>query len=101
VNPLGRATWVAGAPARAVLLGVIRLYRVTLAGWLGGQCRFFPTCSQYAEAVIRTQGAARGGTLAVWRLLRCNPFGKGGIDPVPDRRAGAAHSHRSLAGDPA
>ena len=71
-----------GAPARALLLGAIRLYRATLSGVLGGQCRFYPTCSHYAEDAIRTHGALRGSALAAWRVLRCNPFGRGGLDPV-------------------
>src|SRR5215210_7426238 len=75
--------WVAGAPARWILLGAISLYRITLSGWLGGQCRFSPTCSRYAEEAIRTRGALRGSALAVGRVLRCNPFGQGGMDPVP------------------
>jgi putative membrane protein insertion efficiency factor len=78
-----RAAWFVGAPARALLLGLIRLYRMTLSGWLGGQCRFYPTCSHYAEDAIVTHGALKGSVLATWRVLRCNPFGKGGLDPVP------------------
>jgi uncharacterized protein len=78
--------WRAGAPVRAVLLVAIRLYQVLLSGWLGGQCRFSPTCSHYAELAIREHGAAKGGALALWRLARCNPYGRGGLDPVPRRR---------------
>ena len=78
-----RALWVAGTPARALLLASIRLYRATLSGWLGGQCRFYPSCSHYAEEAIRTHGATKGTALATWRILRCNPFGKGGIEHVP------------------
>ncbi|HUF58593.1 MAG TPA: membrane protein insertion efficiency factor YidD [Actinomycetota bacterium] len=79
--------WRAGAPARLLLLGAISLYRVTLSGWLGGQCRFSPTCSHYAADAIRTHGAARGSLLAARRVLRCNPFGRGGLDPVPLKRS--------------
>jgi uncharacterized protein len=68
-----------------VLLGAIVLYRVTLSGWLGGQCRFLPSCSHYAEEAIRTHGAIRGSYLATRRILRCNPFHPGGFDPVPAR----------------
>ncbi|MDP9118888.1 MAG: membrane protein insertion efficiency factor YidD [Actinomycetota bacterium] len=71
---------------RLVLLGGIALYRLTLSRWLGGQCRFSPTCSRYAEEAIRTHGAARGSLLAAHRVLRCNPFGRGGIDPIPPAR---------------
>jgi putative membrane protein insertion efficiency factor len=80
-----RILWYAGAPARAVLVGTIRLYQLTLSGWLGGQCRFSPTCSRYALDAIRSLGATRGVFLATRRVLRCNPFGRGGIDPVPPR----------------
>lgn len=80
------ASWVAGGPARAALLLLIKVYRVTLSGWLGGQCRFYPSCSHYAEDAIRTRGAVHGAVLATWRVLRCNPFGKGGLDAVPARK---------------
>jgi putative membrane protein insertion efficiency factor len=89
VRRLRRAWWVAGTPVRAALIGCIRLYRATLSGWLGGQCRFYPSCSHYAEDAIRVHGAIRGGVFATWRLLRCNPFGQGGIDPVPPPRYSA------------
>ena len=72
-----------GAPIRALEVGLIRLYRGTLSGWLGGQCRFYPSCSQYAEDAIRERGAVKGSLFAVWRVLRCNPFGSGGVDRVP------------------
>jgi uncharacterized protein len=78
-----RALWIAGAPARAALLGLIWLYRATLSGAFAGQCRFSPGCSRYAAEAIRTRGAAVGTALAVRRVLRCNPFGSGGLDPVP------------------
>ena len=78
--------WRAGAPARATLIAAIHLYRTMLSGWLGGQCRFYPTCSQYAESAIREHGAVRGVALALWRVARCNPYSRGGIDPVPDSR---------------
>lgn len=83
MNRLRRATWALGAPVRVLLVGAIGLYRVTLSGWLGGQCRFSPSCSHYAEEAVRIHGAIRGATLATWRVLRCNPFGKGGPEPVP------------------
>ena len=96
-----RVLWMSGAPARAILLGAIALYRVTLSGWLGGQCRFSPTCSAYAAEAIRTHGAVRGGAMSALRLLRCNPFGRGGLDPVPSRHIGVydgnIHLRRSRA----
>jgi putative membrane protein insertion efficiency factor len=77
--------WRAGAPSRWLLIGLIRAYRLTLSGAFGGQCRFSPTCSVYAEDAIRAHGAIRGVVLSGWRILRCNPFGAGGIDRVPRR----------------
>jgi len=65
-----------------VLIVSIRIYRVTLSGWLGGQCRFYPSCSHYAEEAIAVHGAVRGTAKAMWRVLRCNPFGAGGVDPA-------------------
>lgn len=83
-----RFLWVAGAPARAALIGVIRLYRLTLSAWLGGQCKFYPSCSRYAEEAIRAHGATRGMVLAGWRIVRCGPFTDGGVDHVPARWLG-------------
>ncbi|HEX9123015.1 MAG TPA: membrane protein insertion efficiency factor YidD [Actinomycetota bacterium] len=82
--------WVVGTPARLGLIGLIHVYRLLLSGWLGGQCRFYPSCSHYAEEAIRVHGAVRGSGLAVWRILRCGPFTKGGVDHVPPRRTSDA-----------
>ena len=84
-----RALWVAGTPVRALLIGGIHLYRITLGPSLGGQCRFLPSCSHYAEDAIRLHGAFKGMGLAVWRIVRCGPFTKGGVDHVPPPRRGA------------
>ena len=78
--------WAAGAPARVAVIGLIKLYRVTLSGWLGGQCRFYPSCSAYAEEAVRVHGSVKGSALAIWRLARCGPFTAGGVDHVPPRR---------------
>ena len=86
---LRRWLWVAGAPARVALIGLIRLYRLTLSAWLGGQCKFYPSCSRYGEEAIRAHGAVRGVVLAGWRVVRCGPFTDGGLDPVPPRRTRA------------
>ena len=82
--------WSAGAPARLVLNGLVKAYRATLSGWLGSQCRFYPTCSRYAEDAIRIHGATSGALMAVWRIARCGPFTDGGVDHVPPRRAAVA-----------
>jgi putative membrane protein insertion efficiency factor len=100
---LRRGSWLLGAPARLVLIGLIRLYRAGLSGWLGTQCRFHPSCSHYAEDAIRAVGAIRGSALAAWRVARCGPFGAGGFDPAPvgSRRSGLTYDSaiQRLGGD--
>lgn len=62
---------------------LIRAYQVTLGPFLGGQCRFHPTCSRYAVEAYQTHGPIRGSWLTIRRLVRCHPFSRGGYDPVP------------------
>lgn len=77
-SPLSRAaTWP--------FLALIYAYRITLSPLLGGQCRFHPTCSQYALDAYRDHGPVRGTFLTLRRLARCHPFAKGGFDPAPLR----------------
>jgi uncharacterized protein len=66
-----------------LLILLIRGYQLTLSPFLGGSCRFLPSCSTYAIDAIRTHGAGRGSVLAVRRLSRCHPFARAGFDPVP------------------
>ena len=68
---------------RALLLGLIRLYQLTLSPWLGRQCRYDPTCSNYAAEALARHGVRRGVWLAAKRLGRCHPWGRSGYDPVP------------------
>ncbi|HJP67236.1 MAG TPA: membrane protein insertion efficiency factor YidD [Actinomycetota bacterium] len=82
---LHRALWFAGWPLRFVLIGLIRIYRATVGPFLGGGCRFHPSCSSYAERAIREAGALRGTVLTVWRVARCSPLTKGGVDQPPTR----------------
>lgn len=65
------------------LLLLVQLYRYTLSPWLGPNCRFEPTCSEYALAALRQHGAFRGTWLAARRIGRCHPWGGAGYDPVP------------------
>ena len=65
-----------------LLILPVRLYQATLSPFLGGQCRFVPTCSEYFIQVVRAKGALRGAFLGLWRILRCHPFSRGGYDPV-------------------
>jgi len=80
------ALWAVGMPVRGALVCLIRAYRLVLSGWLGGRCRFYPTCSRYAEEAILEHGAIRGVAMAAWRLARCGPFTAGGVDHVPPGR---------------
>ncbi|MGC9502349.1 membrane protein insertion efficiency factor YidD [Baaleninema sp.] len=68
---------------KALLLGLIRAYRLLISPWTMPSCRFRPTCSQYAIEAIERFGLWRGAWLALRRLLRCHPFHPGGYDPVP------------------
>jgi len=69
--------------ARIPLLGLIRLYQMTLSrGLPEGTCRFYPSCSHYGYQAIYKYGALKGLLMAGWRVLRCNPFNPGGYDPV-------------------
>ena len=67
-----------------LLLALVRCYQVFLGPFLGGACKFHPSCSNYAYQAIARHGARRGFVLAMKRLGRCRPFTKGGFDPVPD-----------------
>jgi putative membrane protein insertion efficiency factor len=70
---------------KRVLLALIRFYQKYISPMKrGGTCKYIPTCSEYARQAIEKHGALKGTVLAVWRLLRCNPFSQGGIDPVPE-----------------
>ncbi len=69
--------------AEAIAIKCIKGYRFFLSPWIGNQCRFYPTCSHYAEEAIKTHGIAKGGYLTARRLLKCHPWHPGGIDNVP------------------
>jgi putative membrane protein insertion efficiency factor len=81
-----------------LILLPIRLYRRFLSPAIGQRCRYYPTCSAYAEEAIRELGPFRGAVLATWRVLRCNPFSRGGIDRVADRRFFRTSQTRTSAG---
>ena len=69
---------------KKILIGMVKIYQKYLSPLKGhSTCIYFPTYSQYAVEAIEKYGALKGGLLAVWRILRCNPFAKGGYDPVP------------------
>ncbi|MBZ5667512.1 MAG: membrane protein insertion efficiency factor YidD [Acidobacteriia bacterium] len=63
-------------------LGLLRIYKRWISPVFPPSCRYVPTCSEYAMEAVERFGTVRGGMMAVWRLLRCHPFAKGGLDPV-------------------
>lgn len=70
---------------RAVLVAPIRAYQRAISPLLPQRCRYYPSCSEYAVQAIRSYGILRGLVLAAWRLLRCNPWSHGGLDPVEEQ----------------
>jgi putative membrane protein insertion efficiency factor len=72
---------------RRLLIFFIACYKTCLSPFMGNNCRFYPSCSSYAQEAIATHGATKGSYLAVRRITRCHPWHEGGVDPVPP------HSH--------
>ena len=85
LSGLSRVAWIIGTPLRWLLIGLVWVYRHTISPILPPTCRYHPSCSAYAFEALQVHGAAKGFVLAVWRVLRCNPFTPGGLDPVPHR----------------
>lgn len=73
---------IAQLPAKFLIL-LIRIYQVTLSPFIGRNCRYTPTCSNYGIEAIKKYGAIKGGWLTIKRILSCNPWGGSGYDPVP------------------
>jgi putative membrane protein insertion efficiency factor len=82
-----KALWqrTIGAALVAALTGAIRVYQLTLSKLIGPVCKYHPSCSHYGYEAITVHGAGKGLLLTGWRLLRCNPWSRGGFDPVPPR----------------
>ena len=72
--------------AKRIALGFLSFYKAAISPYLPSQCRFHPTCSEYAADAITAHGAARGSWMGLKRILRCNPWASGGFDPVPERQ---------------
>lgn len=68
-----------------LLILCVRAYQIVLSPFMGGACRFEPSCSCYMIDALRVHGAFKGLVLGLWRILRCHPFGKHGYDPVPEK----------------
>lgn len=71
---------------KKLLLALIKFYRSAISPHTAPSCKYTPTCSQYGLEAIERFGALKGSALTIWRVLRCNPFSKGGYDPVPEKK---------------
>lgn len=69
---------------KKILIVIIKFYRKYISPMKTTKCPYIPTCSEYGLEAISVHGAFKGSLLTIWRILRCNPFSKGGYDPVPD-----------------
>lgn len=67
---------------KKIMIGLIKFYRKQISPMSPPKCKYIPTCSQYAIEAIEKYGVIKGGFMALWRILRCNPFSRGGYDPV-------------------
>lgn len=72
--------------ARSALVVLLRFYQRFISPGFGQRCKYYPSCSEYAIQAVQHFGILRGLVLAGWRLLRCNPWSRGGFDPVEDQR---------------
>jgi hypothetical protein len=88
--------WLARLPGRVLIL-VVRVYQVTLSPLIGRQCRFVPSCSNYFIEAVQKRGVLIGTLKGIWRILRCQPFGRGGYDPV-DADQGSATPREASSG---
>lgn len=66
-----------------ILIWFVKAWRAVISPWYGPTCKYYPSCSTYGLEALQLHGAIKGSALAVWRLLRCNPWSRGGVDPVP------------------
>jgi len=71
---------------KKILILLIKIYQNTLSPLLGNNCRYIPSCSQYTIEAIAEHGAIEGGLMGLKRIIKCNPFSKGGYDPVPKKK---------------
>ncbi len=71
---------------KKLLIRLIEFYRARISPYTPPSCKYIPTCSQYGIEAIERFGALKGGALTLWRVLRCNPWSRGGYDPVPEKK---------------
>lgn len=71
---------------RRVIIKLIGVYRYLISPFLGNNCRYYPTCSEYAQTSVERFGVIKGSWMAVRRISRCHPWHEGGVDPVPEKK---------------
>ncbi len=81
---------------KKALIALIRFYQKYISPVRSYKCPYYPTCSCYGLEAVQRHGAVKGGALAAWRVLRCNPLSKGGYDPVPEEFRGVFLKSRRL-----
>ena len=88
---------------KGIFIALIRFYQKAVSPLKRPTCRFHPSCSEYFIEALKTRGVVTGTLLGVWRILRCNPFSRGGYDPVPEprNREAGEEAERGRAADPA
>ena len=72
---------------KKIFMKLIRFYQTDISPHTRPKCKYYPTCSQYTYEAIERFGALKGGFMGLWRILRCNPWSKGGYDPVPEKKS--------------
>ena len=80
---------------RLVMIYLVRGYQLFISPYFPTSCRYYPTCSHYAIDALKIHGVFKGTALAVWRVLRCNPWSEGGEDPVPEAGKTRSRNHTS------
>ena len=71
---------------KRIMIKLIEFYQKYISAYLGKNCIYTPTCSEYTKEAINEYGSFKGSIMTIWRILRCNPFVKGGFDPVPPKK---------------
>lgn len=90
MKKLGLFLWLV---PRNICVAILRGYRAVISPLYGDVCRYYPSCSAYAMGSIQQHGVIKGVALGSWRLVRCHPWAKGGIDDVPESRRYFNHYH--------
>ena len=81
MTPIDKISWL----IKKLFICAVRFYKRFISAYLPARCRYYPTCSSYTIQAIERHGAVKGVILGAWRILRCNPYARGGVDHVPEK----------------